>query len=207
MEVILKEVEAHESSEGTKIKSQPVNPKPPTPGHSPSISSAFMTQGHNIQCVYCGGQYYSASCERVKLTKDRKDILIKNGRCFNCLRLNHKTRDCRSQRTCRNCHQRHHQSICDYSLVQPKPFVPPATTPSTSATVDHKNLVSSTTTSTVEDKKSILLQTAQAMAGNESNQRETRVRVLFDSGSQQSHITEDLCHGLGLTPVRTEKMR
>jgi len=48
---------------------------------------------------------------------------------------------------------------------------------------------------------------AQAMAGNESNQRETQVRVLFDCGSQRSYITEDLFHGLGLTPVRTEKMR
>jgi len=48
MEVILKEVEACESSEGIKIKSQPVNPKPPTRGHNPPISRVFMTQGHNI---------------------------------------------------------------------------------------------------------------------------------------------------------------
>ena len=54
-------------------------------------------------------------------------------------------------------------------LLLVTPFVLPVTTPSTSATVDHMNLVSSTTISTVEDKKSILLQTAQAMAGNESN--------------------------------------
>ena len=31
--------------------------------------------------------------------------------------------------------------------------------------------------------------------------------MLFDSGSQRSYITEDLCHGLGLTPMRTENMR
>ena len=53
----------------------------------------------------------------------------------------------------------------------------------------------------------MLLQTAQAIAGNESNQRETRVRVLFNSGSQRSYVTEDLCHSLGLTPVRVEKLR
>ena len=31
--------------------------------------------------------------------------------------------------------------------------------------------------------------------------------MLFDSGSQRSYITEDLCHSLGLTPVRAEKLR
>ena len=72
MDVILKEVEARESSEETKIKSQQVNPKPSTHGHT---SSAFMTQGNNIQCVYCSGQHYSASCNKVKLAKDRKDVL------------------------------------------------------------------------------------------------------------------------------------
>ena len=129
MEVIRKEVEARESSEGTKIKSQPVTSKPLTHGHNPPISSAFMTQGHNIQCVYCSGQHYSASCDKVKFTKDRRDILIKSGRCFNCLKPNHKTRDCHSQRTCRNCHQRHHQSICDKLFTETKSFVPPPSLP------------------------------------------------------------------------------
>ena len=207
MEVTRKVVEARESSEGTKIKSQPVNPKPHTHGHNPPISSTFTTLGHNIQCVYCSGQHYSASCDKVKFAKGRKDILIKSGRCFNCLKPNHKTRDCRSQRTCRICHQRHHQSICDNLFVEPKPFVPPPTIPPTNTTVDHNNLVSSSTTNVVEDRKMVLPQTVQAIAGNESIQRETRVRVLFDSGSQRSYVTEDLCHSLGLTPVRAEKLR
>ena len=135
MKVIQKEVEARESSEGTKIKSQPVNPKPHTHGHNPPISSTFTTQGHNIQCVYCSGQHYSASCDMVKFVKDRKDILIKSDHCFNCLKPIHKTRDCRSQRTCRICHQRHHQSICNNLFVEPKPFVPPPTIPQTNTTI------------------------------------------------------------------------
>jgi len=206
MEVIHKEVEARESSEGTKIKSQPVNPKPHVQSHGPPISSAFVTQGHNIQCVYCSDHHYSASCDKVKFAKDRKDILLKGGRCFNCLKPNHKTRDCRSQRTCRNCHQRHHQSICDNLIVETKQFVQPPTIPPTNTTTDHNNLVSSTTTNAVEERKMVLLQTAQAIAGNETDRRETHVRVLFDSGSQRSYITEDLCHSLRLTPVQSEKL-
>jgi len=144
-----------------------------------------MTQSHNIQYVYCSGQHYSATCDKVKLAKDRKDILIKSGRYFNCLKYNHKTRDCCSQRTCRVCHQRHHQSICDNLSVEAKQFVPPPTMSPTTSTVDHSNLVTSTATKIVE-RKMVLIQTAQVVAGNDSNQRETR--VLFDSSSQRSKI-------------------
>jgi len=77
VEVILKEVEAREFNEGMKIKLQPFNPKPPTPGRNPPTSSAFMTPGHNIYCAYCGGQHYSASCGKVKFAKGWKYILIK----------------------------------------------------------------------------------------------------------------------------------
>ena len=144
-----------------------------------------MTQGHNIQYVYCSGQHYLASCDKVKLAKDQKNILIKSGCCFNCLKHNHKTRDCHSQRT---CHQRNHQSICDNLSVEARQFVPSPNMPPTNSTVDYNNLVTSATTNAVEERKMVLLQTAQAVAGNDTSERGTRVRALFDSGSQRDHI-------------------
>ena len=83
--------------------------------------------------------------------------------------------------------------------------MPPSGTSDT--TIDHKNLVSSTATEAVEEKKMVLLQTAQAKAGNELTQKEIQVRVLFDSGSQRSYITEYLCCRLKLNPIRAEKLR
>ena len=87
MEVIWKKVKGHEFSEVTKIKSQPSNPSTTIHGHITPTTSAFTIQGHQIQCVYYSGQHYSASCDKVKLAKEHKDILIKSDQCFNCLSL------------------------------------------------------------------------------------------------------------------------
>jgi hypothetical protein len=65
-----------------------------------------------IQCAFCNGQHYSASCDKVKTMNERKAILKKAGRCFRCLYRGHNARDCRGPRNCRNCNGRHHQSIC-----------------------------------------------------------------------------------------------
>jgi len=54
----------------------------------------FVTHGPIIQCAYCKGHLYSASCDKVKDFKARKDILLKNGCCFNCLKAYHKLKDC-----------------------------------------------------------------------------------------------------------------
>ena len=68
------------------------------------------------------------------------------------------------------------------------------------------NTTSSNTTSTSELKGSILLQKAQAIASDEPSQRQTRVWVLFDCGSQRSYMTESLCSKLQLSPVRSERL-
>jgi len=123
MEVIKREVEAREACDGVKTKPQiktNINPIAHTP-----TAGTFVTQGTGVHCAYCRGLHYSASCDKVKDIKARKDILLKSGRCFNCLKANHKLKDCRSPKTCRNCRQRHHQSIYSSSLsAEAEPFVP-----------------------------------------------------------------------------------
>ena len=42
----------------------------------------------------------------------RKDLLIKQGRCFVCLRKDHLSRNCPSKNQCYKCKGRHHISIC-----------------------------------------------------------------------------------------------
>ena len=100
------------------------NPNVNHASHAPTTDT-FVTHGPSIQCAYCQGNHYSASCDKVKDVKVRKDILLKNGHCFNCLKANHKLKDCRSPKTFRNCHQRHHQSICTSGLSpEAEPFIP-----------------------------------------------------------------------------------
>ena len=69
---------------------------------------------------------------------------------------------------------------------------------------DFNNAITSTTMITKqskEERKAILLQTAQAVAGNTASQKDKVVRVLFVSGSQGTYITEYICTNLGLNSI------
>ena len=118
-------VDAREASENIKLKSRTQSgSRGQAQGSSNPTASALLSQSHHIRCVYCNAPHYSASCDKVCDMKERKDILIKARHCFNCLRTNHKTRECLSTRMCRLCQQKHHQSICSSLSKKIEPFVP-----------------------------------------------------------------------------------
>lgn len=126
--------------------------------------------------------------------KERRDILLKMGRCFNCLKTNHKVKDCCNTRTCCTCGKRHHQSICDH---QKQPSNSKLETPRESPTLN----------SLVKEKRTVLLQTAQAIAVNPATNCEQPVRILLDNGSQCSYITNELCFKLKLVPDHYERLQ
>ena len=53
----------------------------------------------------------------------------------------------------------------------------------------------------------MLLQTAKAVPTNDQAKLSTRVRILFDSGSQRSYVTEQVCSRLRLKPICTERLQ
>ena len=53
----------------------------------------------------------------------------------------------------------------------------------------------------------MLLQTARAIATNNDTNSTTQVRILFDSGSQRSYVTERVCAKLRLKPIHTKKLQ
>ena len=126
----------------------------------------------------------------------RKDILRKTNRCFNCLRVGHRVSNCQSAKSCRHCKQRHRQSICETKNPPGKEK-------------DEINKVKTeskgtTTTSNMGSKGTILLQTARTTATNYDGSRSASVRVLFDSGSQRSYISNRLKTTLKLKPIKNE---
>ena len=122
-------------------------------------AGTFVSQNRQIKCVFCNELHYSASCDKVHDVKDRKDILIKTGRCFNCLKANHKTKECLSTKTCRLCHKIHHQSICNSLSAQVEPFFP-------SSSMTEDSVATSNNTSSNKNTETVLLQTARAVARN-----------------------------------------
>ena len=173
-----------------KMSSSRGNTSNPNP-----TANALVAGSQNIQCVYCKGNHFSASYQVVKTVEERKVILIRDGRCFVCLKPQHCAQNCDSNKKCRKCNRRHHQSLCDQSkktnLKNPK---------------DQKEVSSTNTSNSVKDKKTVLLQTAKAVACDMGESNKVTVRILFDSGSQRSYVTESLKHRLKLVAVKKEKL-
>ena len=82
METICVEVEAREANEASRMAVGKISIKPKQPEwKGKSTSSSLMAGNQNpIQCVYCKGSHYFASCEAVKTVEERRAILIRDGR-------------------------------------------------------------------------------------------------------------------------------
>ena len=201
LQTIKKEVEARETSEHAKTSEGSRKPplgKPPIPSANSLVANKFG--GNPMKCVYCKEYHYSSSCARVKDPNKCKEILVKERRCLNCLRPGHVVSVCKNMKVCRHCGESHQQSICP-SLSSPRSDERPTSSP------PEREVSNSTTTNTVRNKGTVLLQTAKATAFNEDNTKSTHVRILFDNGSQRSYVTSSLKSRLNLKTIKTETLR
>ena len=153
-------------------------------------SSCLQTSSENKVriCVYCkSGDHLASRCNSVTNVSTRKTILRKQGRCFVCLDTGHLMRNCQSKYTCNKCKKKHHISLCDAN-----------TSTSEVPEVQHNNFVSS--------YNGVLLQTASADFSDIGDSKSLSARVLFDSGSQRSYVSLDICAKLDLKPIRKERV-
>ncbi|CAB3986360.1 uncharacterized protein LOC110232693, partial, partial [Paramuricea clavata] len=183
-----------------------------------------------IQALSFRDEHTSASCFVVTDIEARKQILRKQGRCFLCLKRNHIARDCESRYMCKYCSGKHHVSLCNNNSRQSL-----ATNSRQSlATRQESNsrqqlgnvqdsLAKEQTTQSRDTKDtgntketrnyhaclqdSVLLQTAKAKVGVGNKKLTTEVRVIFDSGSQRSYLTQRVQNKLQLPTGSTESLR
>ena len=193
----------------------------PTRSQPTSSTSALASQtqesGSGITCCYCEQPHMSHHCTSVVNVSARKQVLKASGRCFNCLRKGHLGRHCKSSGRCQKCKAKHHTSIC--KLLEPRgvnqtpPTAVPATAPasSTSTTLDPEapsyTPTSSNNALCPDKRRNVLLQTAHCILYNPSNPSATvEARVLFDTGSQKSYITEHTRRILALESSETQHL-
>uniref|UniRef100_A0A915EBG8 Uncharacterized protein n=1 Tax=Ditylenchus dipsaci TaxID=166011 RepID=A0A915EBG8_9BILA len=74
-----------------------------------------------LPCLFCQGKHYSVRCNLG--FQDRKDILLKQGRCPRCLKKDHQAQDCTV--TCATCLSDHHRLICKRFLHPNNPNLAP----------------------------------------------------------------------------------
>ena len=89
LETIKVEAEVREAS--NLIKSNTFR-LPHPPKLPPPTANSFYAGNAAPRCLYCNGEHYPSLCTSVKEVKDRQAILIRGGRCFNCLRPHHRAK-------------------------------------------------------------------------------------------------------------------
>ena len=202
----------------------------------PTAATLFSDTSNQLSCSYCQNNHPSNSCTIVSQPDACKQALQRAGRCFVCLCRGHVSRACRSNKRCSKCNGRHHISICAYETgnppalsttpadygtprttnpaatprVNPPKQTPPKQTPSTRS-LDVKAPVfmsqDRTTNLWVNSDRAVLLQTAQAQVLNPDSPAHSRmVRIVFDSGSQRSYITQQVARELSLTPKGKQQL-
>ena len=61
---------------------------------------------------FCLGSHPPEDCEKVKDIKERKKLLLKFGRCFDCIEKGHRSRDCSVTIECKLCKGQHSSCLC-----------------------------------------------------------------------------------------------
>ena len=115
----------------------------------------------------------------------------------------HEASYCKSEKNCRYCNKRHYQSICDQVHTKVHVSVLEENTTNESETT---SATTGTNANVSKQPKTVLLQTARAVALEETGETSTSVRILFDTGSQRSYITENLRSKLKLKSVQQERL-
>lgn len=198
LEVIRKEVEARGMSESLRIKEECKSQQPNLrKAFQPSASALFVKDKH-VQlpqvCAFCKGEHYSAECDNVKDVSCRMKILREENRCFLCLKSGHRMSNCRRSRSCRVCSKKHHHAICNQDTQ--KNFVK----------ANNDDISTNTTTNVANSKLCVVLQTAKAVVNSPRERQCVQARILFDSGSQRSYVTEGLRKKLKAPTVRSETL-
>ena len=159
----------------------------------PTTSALFTRRAEDSRCPFCLGGHQPEHCKKVTNIGERKRLLIKYGRCFNCTERGHRARDCKISASCKNCNGFHHASLCEA-----KPQAPSGeSSPQPIGPVP----VNSPSSMLVGTESRIALQTAQALI---KGSRQGKVRVLFDSGSHRSFVTTKAASNYALEIVRKE---
>ncbi|XP_068738177.1 uncharacterized protein [Montipora capricornis] len=180
-----------------------VNPKDVRPSNSfqrgeslQSTSALYSESAKNKQfsrvwCSFCNQNHQSSKCN-----ESRKQVLRKKGRCYLCLKSGHLSRNCKSPVKCFKCQGAHHVAICDsfeHTVSGPEQ-VENVPNVSTSLYVD-------------QYRGSVLLQTATAEVVRPDNDSSPlNVRLVFDSCSQRSYVTQAVKEKLQLPVVGRDSL-
>ena len=161
-------------------------------------------------CTYCAETHRPERCDKITSVEERRSILQRQQRCLNCLGLKHTKSQCYSKGRCMKCKRKHHTSICEEKQENPNQSSSyqmkensnsNSSQPPTHTTA--KNTTHMGATHSLHPTNHILMQSAVTKIRGAGKQYR-QARILFDTGSQRTFITQDMMHKLELKPTGKE---
>lgn len=191
----------------TSIKSHHVSTSStnfnPTSYHKNSSSNKNTVHNNqssaSIKCIVCSNSHPLYQCSSFKgwHLNSRREFVRDNNLCFNCMFKSHSVKECKARSSCQQCNKRHHTLL---HPVDGEATVDLISTPHSSNTPS-----TSTSSNTITTLSSVcnspnhigILPTAIVYAKDIFDQKHL-VRLLFDTGSESSLMSESCCQLLGL---------
>ena len=219
LQLLRNEVENRERCEGVPAlttKEKLYSPDDRRSGkREPTSASALFTENtpsSTTHCTFCKQLHPTASCHVVTSKAARRESLKKQGRCFVCLRRSHLAKDCQSKIACFKCGGRHHVSLCE--IETPERAMKKETRVNGQNNSDNGNATNrqpppvQASTFHVGSQDSVLPQTALALIQNGSTTASNgiKARLIFDSGSQKSYVTQRVRDQLSLPTISKESL-
>ncbi|XP_068675693.1 uncharacterized protein [Montipora foliosa] len=165
-----------------------------------TTTSALFTKHSGPTCTYCKQNHPSNSCKMVTNPAARKNILMKQGRCFVFLRKDHLSKNCPSKHECFKCKGSNEGG--------PNSGVNSRAAPTQEQIQNlSRNSRQNLTALYVSVSTPVLLQTANALSYKPGNSAvRVKARLILDSGSQRTYVSARLREHLNLSAESSQRI-
>ncbi|XP_052788666.1 uncharacterized protein LOC128223425 [Mya arenaria] len=159
------------------------------------------SKDYSEMCRYCAKHHWSDECLQYRTLSARKQVLKES--CFRCLKVGHKTAECKKNKVCVYCGERnsHHRSICPkrFKISESSVHLTEELPMTQKGDIPEENVL-------VSSGEMVLMQTAKTEVKGAKSDRHRVVRMLLDSGSQRSYVSEALARKLNLKQEGKEEI-
>ncbi|XP_060608440.1 uncharacterized protein LOC132760479 [Ruditapes philippinarum] len=186
-------------------------------GHTP-LKHHQKQQQHKRICRFCSKNHWSDECPKFKTIGERKAQI--KGCCYKCLKEGHMSPDCKSIRVCVYCNKSnvHHRSLCPEKFrkasLQESAYLLEEVACVSEDRAKPKEILRNSTddkacieSALLSSNEIVMMQTSRTEICDPDGQNKDNVRILLNSGSQRTYITERLAKSLNLKKKSKQEIR
>lgn len=175
-----------------------------------SLRSDGKVNSPKFPCCFCGELHFNSECVNYKTRQQRMARLGEVNRCQHCLGNRHQTSECDAgddRIRCYYCRSFgvHISALCPKEFGRPGSNSKDKSVTLTTDSVKPKRSGATTSCALNFDEQSLLSTAVTTIVNPETGERH-RAKIILDSGSHRSYITEKLSNSLGLKTINNETL-